>query len=238
MKSVTKTFVSALSLACLAALPALAEDLTIVSTVKAKERTGTSTQYLSTTKARTSNGDTDTIFDYSTGAMIMVDNRKQEYYETSAAELAAMFDRMRQMGANNPLGGLLGGKVSEVSVQKVEGARKIAGYDCDHYLLSMGDDMKFDIWSAPDLKAPMQYYDASKAPYAAMGPLGMRFEKMFEEMKKIKGFPLSTGINAKMMMIKLDTLVEATEVKKDPIPPTAFDPPAGYKKRDSPFKKK
>ncbi len=36
----------------------------------------------------------------------------------------------------------------------------------------MGDDMKFDIWAAPDLKAPQQYYDASKATYAAMGPTG------------------------------------------------------------------
>jgi hypothetical protein len=238
MKRVTKTFISTMALAGLAALPALAEDLTIVSTVKAKDRTGTSTQYLTTDRTRVSNGDTDTIFVYSTGAMTMVDNRKQEYYQTSAAEIAANFDRMRQIGANNPLGGLLGGNVSEVSVKKVEGTRKIAGYDCDHYLLSMGDDMKFDIWSAPDLKAPTQYYDASKAPYAAMGPLGMRFEKMFEEMKKIKGFPLSTGINTKVMMIKIDTLVEATEVKKDPIPPTAFDPPAGYKKKDSPFKKR
>src|SRR5262249_16056184 len=46
MKRVTKTFASIVGLTCLAALPAFAEDLTIVSTFKAKDRTGTSTQYL------------------------------------------------------------------------------------------------------------------------------------------------------------------------------------------------
>jgi hypothetical protein len=238
MRAVTKAFASAVGFACLAALPAQADDLTIVSTVRAKDHTATATQYLSSDKARSSNGDTDTIMNYATGTMTMIDNRKKEYYETSAAEMAAMFDQFRQMGANSPLGGLMGGKVSDVSVQKVEGAKKVAGYDCDHYILSMGDDMKFDIWAAPDLKAPQQYYDASKAPYAAMGPMGARFEKMFEAMKKIKGFPLSTGINAKVMMLKIDTLSEATEVNTGSIPASAFDIPAGYKKKDSPFNKR
>jgi hypothetical protein len=238
MRVVTKASVAAVGFACLATLPALAEDLTIVSTVRlGKDRTATATQYLSGDKTRTSNGDTDTIMNYATGAMTMIDNRKKEYYETTAAEMAAMFDQFRQVGAN-PLGGLLGGKISDVSVQKVEGTKKVAGYDCEHYILSMGDDMKFDIWAAPDLKAPQQYYDASKAPYAAMGPMGARFEKMFEEMKRVKGFPLSTGINAKIMMLKIDTLSEATDVKTGSIPASAFDIPAGYRKKDSPFNKK
>ncbi len=56
---------------------------------------------------------------------------------------------------------------------------------------------------------------------------------MFDEMKRIKGFPLSTGINAKVMMLKIDTLSEATEVKTGSIPASAFDIPAGYRKKDS-----
>jgi hypothetical protein len=235
MRRVKNAFVAALGFAVLAAAPAFAEDLTIVSTVRiSKDRTATTTQYLSADRARTSNGDTDTVVNYSTGAMTVIDNKKKEYYETSAAEMAAMFEQLAQ----SPIGGLFGGKLSDVSVQKLEGTKKVAGYDCDHYVLAMGDDLKFDIWAAPDLQAPQQYYDASKAPYAAMGPMGRRFEKMFDEMRKIKGFPLSTGINAKMMMIKIDTLSEATEVRKGPIPASAFDAPPGYRKKDSPFKKR
>jgi hypothetical protein len=236
MRLVKTVLVSAFGLAVLAALPGFGEDLTIVSTVKGgKNQTLTATQYLSKDKARTSNGDSDTIVDYATGAMTMIDNRKREYWQTTAAEMAAMFDQLQQAGA---LGGLLGGNVTDVSVQKVDGSKKVAGYDCVHYLLSMGDDMKFDIWAAPDLAAPQQYYDASKAPYAAMGPMGRRYQKMFDEMKRVKGFPLSMGISAKMMMVKIDTLSEATEVKKDPIPASVFEVPAGYKKKDAPFKKR
>jgi hypothetical protein len=61
---------------------------------------------------------------------------------------------------------------------------------------------------------------------------------MFEEMKKIKGFPISTGINAKMMMLKIDTLSEATDVQKGSLPVSAFEVHAGYKKKDSPFGRK
>lgn len=232
-----RSLVPAVGFVTLAALPAYA-DLTITSTVQAAGRTSTATQYLAAERGRTSNGDTDAIVNYSTGTMTMIDNRKKEYYETTLAEMTAMFDQLDRQLAGSPLGGLLGGKVGDVTLQKVEGAKKVAGYDCDHYVLTMGNDMKFDIWAAPDLQTPVQYYDASKAPYAAMGPMGRGFGKMFEEMKKVKGFPLSMGINAKVMMMKIDTLQEATQVSKDPIPASAFEPPAGYRKKDSPFKRR
>jgi hypothetical protein len=231
------SLVLAVGLATLSALPAFA-DLTITSTFQASGRSGTATQYLAAERARTSNGDTDTIVNYSTGAVTIIDNRKKEYYETTLAEMTAMVEQLdRQLGAN-PLGGLLGPKVGDVNLQRVEGARKIVGYDCEHYVMTMGNDMKFDIWAAPDLQAPVQYYDAAKAPYAAMGPMGRGFGKMFEEMKKIKGFPLSTAINAKILVTKIDTLQEATQVNKDPIPASAFEPPSGYRKKDSPFKRR
>jgi hypothetical protein len=60
---------------------------------------------------------------------------------------------------------------------------------------------------------------------------------MFEEMKKINGFPLSLAMDMDMGMAKTHTLTEATEVKKGPIPDSTFDIPAGYAKKPSPFKK-
>ena len=65
-----------------------------------------------------------------------------------------------------------------------------------------------------------------------------RFEKLYEEMKKIDGFPLRTELDSKIMGMKLESVSEATEVRKGPIPPGTFDPPAGYKKKDSPYEKK
>jgi hypothetical protein len=73
--------------------------------------------------------------------------------------------------------------------------------------------------------------------YAAMGPLGKKFQKMGEEMRKIKGFPLATTTSVKMMMTKQESQAEVVEVKKGPIPASAFEVPADYKRVDAPFKK-
>jgi hypothetical protein len=45
-------------------------------------------------------------------------------------------------------------------------------------------------------------------------------------------------MSSKMMTKTLERTSEATEVKKGPIPASAFEVPAGYAKKDSPFKKK
>ena len=152
--------------------------------------------------------------------------------------MSAMFDNLNQQMEGNPILGKLLGEMSDVTVQKGGSPRTIAGYSCEQYLLNMGDALSFDIWAAPDLQAPIQYYDANKLRYAAMGPMGQRFEKMYDEMKKVQGLPLAMGINIKMMGMKTDTLSEATEVRKGPIPASAFEIPAGYKKKNSPFKGK
>jgi len=131
----------------------------------------------------------------------------------------------------------MGGEVGVIAVNKGAATRKIAGYDCTQYTLSMGPDMVFDLWVAPALEMPVQLVDAQKATFAAMGPAGRRFVAMFDEMKKIKGVALATGMNYKVVGRKVDSLTEATEVKRGPIPASTFAIPAGYKMRDSPFKR-
>lgn len=222
----------------LSGLSAAAEDLTIVSNVTlGKDKVLPSTTYISADKVRTSNGEQDSVVDYGTGKLVGIDHKKKQYYETSLQEMAAFFRQMEQV-QGSPLGGLLGGAAGSVTVQKGAATRKVAGYDCDQYILSLGDGMKFDVWAARELKPPAHYFDAMKSPYAAMGPMGKSFEKMFEEMKKVQGYPLSLAMNAKMMMFKINTLTEATEVKKGPIPASAWEVPAGYKKTKSPFAEK
>jgi hypothetical protein len=226
------TFTSALVLMAAVA----GADLTVVSKVSAGKGEGsTQTQYISTGKLRTSDPQNDTIFDYETGKIVFIDNKKKEYYETTVEEMSAMFAELEEQMKAMPLGM---GKMGEVTFEKLKDVKAIAGYDCEHYVLTMGDQMTFDVWAAPKLEAPHQYFEARKVGYAAMGPMGRRFERMFEQMKKVKGFPLSVNTKAKMMMMKIDTLSEATEVKTDPIAPSVFDLPKGYKQKDSPFKKK
>jgi hypothetical protein len=101
----------------------------------------------------------------------------------------------------------------------------------------MGETLRYDVCAAPGLAPPAHYYDALKSPFAMMGPVARRFEKTFEEMKKIDGFPIAMNSSVKVMMVKSDLKSEATEIKKGPIPDSAFAIPPGYKKKDSPFKK-
>jgi hypothetical protein len=61
---------------------------------------------------------------------------------------------------------------------------------------------------------------------------------VFEEMKKIKGFPVAMSSTIKILTVRSETKSEATEIKKGPVPASAFEIPAGYRKKDSPFKRK
>ena len=49
---------------------------------------------------------------------------------------------------------------------------------------------------------------------------------------------LVTKLDTKVMGIDLSSVSEATEVKRGPIPSGTFDPPAGYKKKKSPYQQK
>jgi hypothetical protein len=220
--------------------PALvaAEDLTVVSRVSTgKGEPTTATTYMTADKFRTSDPDSDTII-FADGRMIFVNHKKKEYSETSAAEISAFFAQMEAQLAGNPMMEKMMGKIGTVQVTKGAGTRKIAGYDTQQYTLTMAEDLRFELWAAPALGAARQYIAAQKAAYAAMGPMGRRFEKVFEQMEQIQGYPLATSMSSKMMTKTLERTSEATEVKKGPIPASAFEVPAGYAKKDSPFKKK
>jgi hypothetical protein len=234
-----RRMLSLAALAGLAALPASAEDLTIVSAVKMGDRQSTSTQYITADRARMATGDTDTIVEYATGRIVQINNKNQEYSETSLAEMAAFVDKQvaRLEGLPAFARKAMGGTVGEITVRKGTATKKIAGYDCTQYTLSMGEDMAFDLWVTPALEIPAHLVDAQKATFAAMGPAGQRFVAMFDEMKKIKGVALATGMNYKIVGKKVDSLTEATEVRRGPIPASTFAIPAGYKKKDSPFKR-
>lgn len=242
MRPSVRTAVLALSAAVAGNVAAAAaEDLTIVSNVTVgKGAPSTSRQYLSAGRIRTSNPETDTLFDASTGRVVIVNHKKKEYYEFTREEMAASLKRFEaQMQSAGPMmEKMMGGPVGEVSVKKHGRSRKVAGYDCDEYTVAMGENLRYDVCAAPALQPPTQYYDALKSPFAAMGPVARRFEKVFDEMKKVKGFPVAMHSSVKVMMVRSELTSEATDIQKGPIPASTFEIPAGYKKKDSPFKQK
>ncbi len=238
MKLATR-FLCLVLFASLAGLPAGAEDLTIVSSVTTgKGAPVTATQYITTDKVRTSDGRLDTIFDVASGRMVHIDHKKKTYWETSLEEMRAQFAEVEKMLDENPMMASMLGTATTVDVQKGSGSREVAGFTCDQYLMSIGQKFQFELWAARGLKRPIQYYDAKKMVYATMGPMASRFDKLYEEMKEIDGFPLYTKIDTGVMGMNLKTVSEATEVRKGPIPADTFEPPAGYKKKKSPYGKK
>ena len=48
--------------------------------------------------------------------------------------------------------------------------------------------------TAPGLSAPARYSDGRRLAAVALGPMGALFQRMYEELKKVTGFPLSTAV--------------------------------------------
>jgi hypothetical protein len=230
--------VSAMAFAAplLLVIPARAEDLTVLYRVTLGNSENKSTQYITSEWSRTAGDQTDQIVHSPTGKMILADHKKKEYYETSLEEMSAYLDRLTRQLKGSGVEKMFA-LDEEAKVEKLPGKKVFAGYDCEHYSVSLGSALEIDLWAAPSLQPPPRYYDGRKLAYAAAGPMGKLFEKAFEEMKKIKGFPLSSAFIVRTPMSRTETLSEATEVRKGKIPASTFEVPAGYRKKESPFAK-
>ena len=141
-----------------AALPAAADDLTIVSkmTRDGGEPT-TATSYLSTDHARMVQPDgEEAILDLKTGQITVIDGRKKEYYVVTRQDMDQMKAKMQQT-MNSPemkqaqeqmknlppeyqkkMQGMMGGAAGSFDVKKVGTTRKIAGYNCDNWTVTAG----------------------------------------------------------------------------------------------------
>ena len=135
-----------LAVACAAALlavPALAEDLTIVFKTTGEGGGGTSTSYYSSEKMRTGDAQNETIVEYATGRITAIDHKKKEYSEITLAEMEAAMKAMaakmeeanaqmkQQMAAMPPamrekMEQMMGGIASSVTVT-TGGTREVAG---------------------------------------------------------------------------------------------------------------
>jgi hypothetical protein len=208
---------AALVVAALAvALPhaTAAEDLTVISTVTTpRGTTRTQTQYLSSSRMRLSGEERDTIVDLTSGRILILDNRRKEYSETSLDDLRAFFDQIDSAIAGRPTFDGTIGATTSVTVEKGTGGKKVAGYDTEPYILTMGDSMRME----------------------SRGPMARPFVRLYDEMKKIKGFPLAISLDQRMRVSRRQVSTEATEVRKGPIPDSVFAAPSDYKKVESPF---
>ena len=215
------------------AVSSRAEDLTIISKVTARGEQGTSTLYMTANKMRQSRLDVDMIVDLAAGKYVSINHKKKQYWEMTRDEFANVARPLQQNPqAAEMMERLMGGSGQPV-IQKGPGTKKIAGYDCEEYDVTMGKMINEKLWVAPSLVPPFaiaEFMNAQKATYAGM-PMASSMGKLMDEMAKIKGFPLGTTNT----VMNQTSSSEATEVKLGPVPDSAFAIPADYTKVDSPL---
>lgn len=243
---------AALALSC--AAPVVAEDVTILYALTENgQPKGTATHYVSSERMRMSQPDTDIIVEYASGRFVAIDHKKKEYWETTRDEMNAQLQqvtarmeeqqkKMQTQMQNMPpalrekMGNLMGGMAAAVTVTPGTGSKKIAGYDTKPYTVTIGDMMKQELWNA-EIAFPTPAMDARNSMMAMNNPMMKGATRLVEEMKKVKGIPLSETTTVKVMMKTVTSSREATEVKMGPIAASAFALPTGYKKVESPLAK-
>ncbi|PYQ48590.1 MAG: hypothetical protein DMF59_15575, partial [Acidobacteria bacterium] len=243
-------------------LNAAAQSVTIVSKVTRDDGPpSTTTSYISEDHARWSGGEGEVIIDAKTGQMITLDNKKKTYYITTRKDVDDLAAKMKEhmnspemKRAQEAMKNLppdqrkqmeaAMGSMFTFDVQKLGNSRKIAGYNCDEWSVTMGQMSKTVECVSTEVKFPplawnvyKSFTDSMKSLTTAMGPMAANMEKMQEQFKKMKGFPLASKTTVNVMGRKSVTSSEVTEIKHSPIPASAWDVPAGYTKIDNPMTK-
>jgi len=259
----TKTrlmLVVACAVSLAAVVPAAsAEDLTLVFKTTSKDGASTSTSYYSTEKMRTGDAEHETIIEYGPGKITSIDHKKKEYSEITLAEMEAamqkaqaqmaqMEEQMKNMppAVREKMESMMGGAAGAVTVTK-GATRQVAGYSCQDYTVAAGTTMTTKLCTTTALALPVPNADfkkfasfATSAGTMANNPMFKGLQKFADEMKKIEGVTIAEATSFKMMGRSVDNSKEATEIKKGPIPASAFDLATiakGYKKVDNPMSK-
>jgi hypothetical protein len=213
------------------ALPAAAEDITIVYNVTrlhGGQQPGY--KYISPGRAEAWSGPVYGFITDSTGKMTRIDHAKWEYTETTEQEEEAATRAVlrRPIYRDTP-------SDFSASFEKVPGRRTIAGYDCEHYVATASERWNdgrpepvvvntHDYWIVPDLQV--------ETTRARMHEMGARILQAENTIKQVldKGLVLADiwSVNGRWVGSE-----EAIEVRKGPIDPSVFAPPAGYAKVES-----
>jgi uncharacterized protein DUF4412 len=247
-----------------AALPAAADDLTIVSkmTHDGAEAT-TATSYLSSDHARIVQPDgQEAILDLKTGQITVIDGRKKEYFVVTRQDMDQMKTRLQQ-AMNSPemqraqeqmknlppemqkrMAGMMGAVAGSFEVKKTGTSRKVAGYNCDNWTITMGQFSKTEQCNSTEVPIPLQVWDtyrdfaeSMRSSMAAMGPMGKGMTDIAAKMKEMRGYPLAVTTTTSIMGRSRSSSSEVVEMKKGSIPSSAWEVPAGYRKVDNPMLK-
>ena len=228
-----------------AAIPLAAEDLTIVAKhSRGEDPPSITTSYITDSKIRMASGEgNESIVDLATGTITILDNKKKEYSILTKQDLEAAAQSMKDMESrmqNLPpeirekMAGAMGSVAQGITVEKGQGSRTIAGFNCDNWVVTLGPNSRQEHCITTQLQFPPAAFDGMKAFADSMrvGPM-RNMSAVWDKFKDMRGYPLATKFTMTMMGRTIVTNTEVTEVKRGPVAPSAFEVPADYKKVDS-----
>ena len=190
---------------------------------------GTETQYMNASKMRqnmvTGSRHSDTMIDYDTQTVFVIDHDKKIIKKATFQELA---DAMQRLDAqmNGQMAAMMQammGDMSEVKVAQL-GKDTVLGRSCNQVKLDVGkisQTMSLD----PSIKPPMDMAKALKMTAFMPGPMGAGMRKMYDKLKELKGVPLKSHMTG---MMGMDSTREATSVSEAAIPASTWALPSGY----------
>ncbi|NTV80373.1 MAG: hypothetical protein HGA24_03005 [Candidatus Aminicenantes bacterium] len=143
--------------------------------------------------------------------------------EEEKAEAKKMAQMMKGMAQ-----GMMGSM--KVSVTETGETKKIGSWNCRKYLIDMDMGMmkaKSESWASEDLKVDYNvYFTMANAMMANMPG----FDKLVQEMKKVKGVIVYQTSTSKVMGQDMTSTTEVLEYSDKSAPAGTYDIPAGYKK--------
>lgn len=227
------------------------DDMTVVSknTLNGKP-SGESTSWMSSDHSRMHTDKHDMIIDLKAGTMTTIDNQKKTYYTVTQKDMdelnAKLQERMNSPEAKKgmqAMQGMAAGMAGEAEVKKTGVTRKVAGYTCEEWVITMTSMSTMKECVTSEVKYPRHAYDAFKAfgakmqansPYASMAKSG---KGLAEKMAAIKGYPVATSMTSDVMGNKTVVETELISVSHDAIPASTWEVPAGYTKVENPMLK-
>jgi hypothetical protein len=157
------------------------------------------------------------------------------------AAMAARMNDPKMKQAMAMMQGMTTSMAADTEVKKTGVTRKVAGYACEEWLISMGGMVNMTECVTNDLKYPVQSwaaladFQASMRKSMSFGPSAKAGADYAEKMKSIKGFPVASTSTVDAGITKITTATEVTDVSRTPIPASTWDVPAGFAKVENPM---
>jgi hypothetical protein len=242
LKSLSTSILN-LGLGLAVSLSVQADDLTIVFRMTGPGGEGVATHTFTATRVRFDHGDEATLVDFETGRMVSLSIRMKEYSETTFAEveraMTSMSAEMEKAMAGIPEGlrsKMMREAAKEVTVTRGE-TREVAGIACQNYTVALGEKHRMETCTATSIQPPFDPLNFRKLALAmaSVGPGNSGVNKMVEKMREIPGLSLASSTSLRILGRKIETVMEATQIRKGPVDASVFAIPQGFKKVDSPF---